>query len=82
MPVMLVRDDGSLRDRAMLEAQRLVEKVAAAEDYVRAAQRQTEVILGGFHGQAGWTVEVVWTDAGEQTAEANSPAPLLQSDEL
>jgi Protein of unknown function (DUF4230) len=53
-------DRPAMEKQAMLEAQRLVERVAGSEDYKATARRGVEGMLGEFYRGVGWQVSVRW----------------------
>jgi hypothetical protein len=57
---MLLGDRPAMGKQAMLEAQRLVERVAGSEDYKATARRGVEGMLGEFYRGVGWQVSVRW----------------------
>lgn len=63
-------DQTKLRDAAMQEAQRLVERAAAHSDYVDAAQRNGELILRNMYALVDWEITITWHRPGEFPGEA------------
>ena len=59
-----------LRDEAMGEAQRLINRAAASERNIQQARSNAESALRGFFGQTGWRIEVRWMDRA-----ASNPQP-------
>ena len=59
-----------LRDEAMGEAQRLINRAAASERNIQQARSNAESALRGFFGQTGWRIEVRWMDR-----DASNPQP-------
>jgi hypothetical protein len=53
-------DQSKLRDAAMQEAQRLVERAAAHSDYVATAQQNGELILKNMYALVDWEITVAW----------------------
>jgi hypothetical protein len=64
-------DGDKLRDEVMREAQRLVAKVAASEEYLNQSKTATEAIIAEFYAEIGWSVTVRWASMpceGQKTA--------------
>jgi hypothetical protein len=49
-----------MEKRAMLEAQRLVEGAASAEEFMASARQGIEGMLAEFYRGVGWRVSVRW----------------------
>jgi hypothetical protein len=58
-------DQSKLRDAAMHEAQRLVERAAAHSDYLDTAQQNGELILRNMYALVDWEITVAWQSADE-----------------
>jgi Protein of unknown function (DUF4230) len=56
----ILGDKVAMERQAMLEAQRLVERVAGSEDYKATARRCVEGMLAEFYRGVGWHVSVQW----------------------
>ncbi len=63
-----------LRDKAMLDAQRLVTYAAQGEaaDGSSIARQQAETMIGNFYALVGWKVDVRWADAKGSTTSPDS----------
>ena len=61
-------DQSKLRDAAMLEAQRLVERAAAHSDYLDTARQNGELILRNMYALFDWEITVAWQGADELPA--------------
>jgi hypothetical protein len=62
-------DQTKLRDAAMQEAQRLVERAASHSDYVDTAKRNGELILQNMYKLVGWEIAIAWQTPGELPGE-------------
>jgi hypothetical protein len=60
MAGMLLGDRPAMERQAMLEAQRLVERAASAEDFMASARQGVEGMLAEFYRGIGWNVRVQW----------------------
>jgi hypothetical protein len=67
-------DQGKLRDKAMKEAQDLVERAAARSDNVDVARRNAEMLVALMYKLVGWTVNVVWVDETHATTRPAAEA--------
>jgi hypothetical protein len=56
----LLGDRPAMEKQAMLEAQRLVERAASAEEFMASARRGVEGMLAEFYRIVGWRVSVRW----------------------
>jgi hypothetical protein len=56
----LLGDRRAIEEQAMRQAQRLVERAAAAEDNAATARRGAEATLAEFYAAVGWRVSVRW----------------------
>ncbi len=57
---MLLGDRPAMEKRAMLEAQRLIERAAGSEDNLATARKGVEGILTELYQSVGWQVSVRW----------------------
>ena len=57
---LLLGDRRAMEKEAMLEAQRLVERVAGSDDHKATARHGVEGMLGEFYRGVGWHVSVQW----------------------
>jgi len=62
-------DQSKLRDAAMQEAQRLVERAASHSDYLDTAQQNGELILKNMYALVDWKITVAWQNADELPAQ-------------
>jgi hypothetical protein len=60
MASVILGDRPAMEKEAMLEAQRLIERVASSDDYKSTARRGVEGMLGEFYRAVGWYVSVRW----------------------
>lgn len=60
MASLLLGDRTAMEKQAMLEAQRLIERVAKSEEYKSTARRGVEGMLGEFYRGVDWHVSVRW----------------------
>src|SRR4051794_11835179 len=60
MASLILGDRQAMEREAMLEAQRLVERVAGSDDYVATARHGAEGMLGEFYRGIDWQVSVQW----------------------
>jgi hypothetical protein len=60
MASLVLGDRQTMEKEAMLEAQRLVERVAGSEDHKATARRGVEGMLGEFYRGIDWHVSVRW----------------------
>ncbi|WP_148591015.1 DUF4230 domain-containing protein [Aquisphaera giovannonii] len=58
----LLGDRGAMEGRAMLEAQRLVERAASSDDFATSAREGVEGLLQEFYRGVGWRVAVRWKE--------------------
>jgi hypothetical protein len=56
-------DQSKLRDAAMRESQRLVERAASHSDYLDTAQQNGELILRNMYALVDWEITVAWQSA-------------------
>jgi hypothetical protein len=56
----LLGDRPAMEKQAMLEAQRLVERAASAEEFMASARQGIEGMLAEFYRGVGWHVSVRW----------------------
>jgi hypothetical protein len=49
-----------MQKQAMLEAQRLVERAASAEEFMASSRQGIEGMLAEFYRGVGWRVSVRW----------------------
>ena len=56
----ILGDRPAMEKRAMLEAQRLVERAASAEEFMASARQGVEGMLAEFYRGVGWRVAVKW----------------------
>lgn len=62
MASLILGDRSAIEKEAMLEAQRLIERVAGSEDYKATARRGVEGMLAEFYRGVGWHVSVQWKE--------------------
>jgi len=60
MASLILGDRSAMEKQAMVEAQRLIERVASSEDYKSTARRGVEGMLAEFYRGVGWHVSVRW----------------------
>jgi len=60
MASLILGDRSAMEKEAMLEAQRLIERVAGSEDHKATARRGVEGMLAEFYRGVGWHVSVQW----------------------
>lgn len=58
-------DQSKLRDAAMQESQRLVERAASHSDYLATAQQNGELILKNMYALVDWEITVAWQSPHE-----------------
>ena len=58
----------SLRDHAMRQAQRVVDRTAHDDDSIQQAREITATLLEDFYSLTGWQVQIVWEDIHALTA--------------
>jgi hypothetical protein len=63
-------DQGPLRDKAMKEAQRLVEFACSHEDVVEQARKIAQLMIRTMYQMANYTVEINWVDDAGKIDEA------------
>jgi hypothetical protein len=62
----------SLRDEAMLQAQKLVAQAAESEDNIDQARSSTEGVIQNFYQEVGWQVRITWN-----TDSTGRPAAMV-----
>ena len=78
-PLISEKRASSLRDHAMRQAQRVVDRTAHNEESIQQAREITATLLKDFYSITGWEVQVVWEDIQALTASETTEIQIGDS---